>query len=195
MLYILTGLIGFGFMAAAEYTSQKSVGLLKPSLWIVMIICLSYALAMAWIDSPRFVIPHFLVVIAWLGLFCFGGLFVYSIFIEVPFRASYMKRSVEVKLVTGGTYTLTRHPGVLWGTGWLLSIVLISKSLVLAVAFPFWVAADVACVYLGEKFNLEKAFGNEYKQYQSITPMLIPTKASISRFFRRPFRRILSDDD
>jgi protein-S-isoprenylcysteine O-methyltransferase Ste14 len=195
MWYILIGILGFGFMACAEYFSQRSVGLLKPLLWLASITCLLYALIMTWVDAPRFTIPHVLVVAAWLGLSCFGGLFIYSVFLEVPFQASYVGHSREPKLVTKGTYALTRHPGVIWSTGWLLSTVLISKSLVLAAAVPFWIAANVGCVYLGEKFNLEKAFGEEYKEYQRATPMLIPTKTSILRFIRAPFSRIISHDD
>ena len=74
-------------------------------------------------------------------------------------------------------------------------MVLVSRSLVLAVAVPFWIAANVGCVYLEEKVNLEKAFGEEYKEYQRGTPMLIPTKASLLRFLRIVFSRIQSYSD
>ena len=195
MWYILIGVVGFGFMAAAEYFSQRPVGLLKPLLWLASATCLLYAFIMAWVDAPRFTIPPALGVVAWVGLFCFGGLFVYSTFLAVPFRASYVEHSRKGRLVTEGTYAITRHPGVLWSTGWILSMVLVSRSLVLAVAVPFWIAANIGCVYLGEKVNLEKAFGQEYKEYQRATPMLIPTKASLLRFFRIAFSRILPHDD
>ncbi len=195
MWYVFIGLVGFGFMAAAEYFSQRSVGLLKPLLWFASTTCLLYALIMAWVDAPRFTIPPALGVAAWVSLFCFSGLFVYSVFLEVPFRASYMEHSREGRLVTGGTYAITRHPGVLWSTGWLLSMVLVSRSLVLAVAVPFWIAANIACIYLGEKVNLEKAFGPKYKEYQRVTPMLIPTMTSLLCFFRIAFSRILPHDD
>ena len=190
MLYILIGLVGFGFIAAAEYFSQRPVGLLKPLLWLASVTCFLYASIMAWVDAPRFAIPSALGVAAWVCLFAFGGLFVYSVLLEVPFRRSYVEHSQEGRLVTGGTYALTRHPGVLWSTVWLLSMVLVSRSLVLAMAVPFWIVANVGCVYLEEKVNLEKAFGEEYKEYQRVTPMLIPTKASLLRFLRIVFSRI-----
>ncbi len=195
MEYILIGLVGFGFIAAAEYFSQRPVGLLKPLLWLASVTCFLYASIMAWVDAPRFAIPSALGVAAWAFFFAFGGLFVYSAFLEVPFRRSYVEHSQKGRLVTGGTYALTRHPGVLWSTWWLLSMVLVSRSLVLAVAVPFWIAANVGCVYLEEKVNLEKAFGEEYKEYQRGTPMLIPTKASLLRFLRIVFSRIQSYSD
>ncbi len=184
MWCVLIGLVGFGFIAAAEYFSQRPVGLLKPLLWLASVTCFLYASIMALINAPRFAIPSALGVAAWVCLFAFGGLFVYSTLLEVPFRRSYLENTQEGRLVTEGTYSLTRHPGVLWSTGWLLSIVLVSRSLVLAVAVPFWIAANVGCVYLEEKVNLEKAFGEEYKEYQKITPMLIPTHRSMAHFWK-----------
>lgn len=195
MWYILIGLVGFGFIAAAEYSSQKQVGLLKPLLWLMSIACLLYALIMGWVDSPRFAIPLAFSRVALVSSFAFGGLFLYSAFLEVPFRSSYMEKTKQRRLVTGGTYALVRHPGVLWSIGWLLSVVLVSRSLVLAMAVPFWVAANISCVYLEEKVNLEKAFGEEHKEYQKVTPMFIPTKASLLRFFRIARSRILPHDD
>ncbi len=192
MWCILVGLAGFGFIAAAEYFSQKPVGLLKPLLWLASVACFLYASIMALVDTRRFAIPSALGVAAWVCLFAFGGLFVYSTILEVPFRRSYLKNTREGRLVTEGTYSLTRHPGVLWNTCWFLSLVFVSRSLVLAVAVPFWIAANVGCVYLEEKVNLEKAFGEEYKEYQRNTPMLIPTKVSLLRFLRIMFSHIPS---
>ncbi|MFH1487153.1 MAG: methyltransferase [Chloroflexota bacterium] len=184
MWYILLGLVGFGFIAAAECISQRAVGLLKPFLWLASASCLAGAIFLAWIDSPRFLVPPIVSVVSWACMICFGALFVYSAFLEVPFRSSYLERSERGRLVTGGTYALTRHPGVLWNTIFSVAMVLASGSVVLAVATPFWVAANVGCVYLEEKVNLEKAFGGEYWEYQTTTPMLVPTKASILRFLK-----------
>ena len=71
-------------------------------------------------------------------------------------------------------------------------MVVVSESMVLAVATPFWIAADIGCVYLEEKVNLQKAYGEEYREYQRTTPMLIPNKASLHRFLRIAGFRISS---
>ncbi|MFC1967622.1 methyltransferase family protein [Chloroflexota bacterium] len=183
MSYILVGLLSFVLMAGADWATYKKVRFLKPLLWFAVIPTAAYALVMAWLNSARFTFPDILSLIAWFPLLLFFGLFVYSAFIEIPLK-TYIATSQPIKVVTNGTYSLSRHPAALWFAGWLVSAIIVSQSVTLAVAAPFWIAAYVGCIFWEDMLTSIGDFGEEYRKYQGTTPMIIPTRRSIARFWR-----------
>jgi len=87
------------------------------------------------------------------------------------------------RLIRTGTYALVRHPGVLWYALLLVSLIFVSKSKLLLVASPIWLAMDIVHVIIQEKFFFGKMF-EDYEHYRRETPMLIPSRRSISACLR-----------
>ena len=182
MIYVLIGLLCFVLMAGADWATYKKIRLLKTFLWFAMVPVAIYAFIMAWLDSARFNFPAILSIIAWVPLVLFFGLLVYSLFIEIPMK-TYTARSQPTKVVTDGTYSLSRHPAFLWFAGWLISIIFVSQSVTLAVAAPAWIAAYIACIYFEDMLTSISDIGEEYRKYQRETPMIIPSHRSMARFW------------
>ncbi len=181
---ILIGILGFTFMAGADWATYKRIPLLKPILWFLIIPVFSYAIVMAWTDTARFDFPPIVSTLAWVPLLFFFGLFIYSLYVEIPLKRTYIDSPQPTKVVTNGTYSLCRHPAMLWFIVWLVSAVIVSGSVILAVAVPIWTVAYVGSLLWEEKLCLIGDFGDDYKRYQEATPMLIPSYASIGRFWR-----------
>ena len=183
MRYILIGLLSFALLASAEWATYKNIRFLKPVLWFANIPLFTYAFVMAWLDSARFNFPGIFSLIAWFPFIIFFGLFIYSAFIEIPLR-TYITPSQPIKVVTDGTYSLSRHPAALWFIGWLVSSIFISQSLTLVIAAPIWFTAYICFVFLEDILSSIGDFGDEYRKYQKMTPMLVPTRTSMTRFWR-----------
>jgi len=170
-------------MAGADWATYKKIRFLKPFLWFAIIPVASYGFVMAWLDSARFTFPSVLSAIAWFPLLLFFALFIYSLYIEIPLK-TYAAKSQPIRVVTDGTYSLSRHPAALWFIGWIISAIFASQSVTLAVAAPFWIAAYIGCIFLEDMLTSISDFGEEYRKYQRVTPMLIPTWRSMAHFWK-----------
>jgi len=157
--YILIGLLGFAFMAGAEWATYKKIRFLKPALWFLIIPTFFYAVVMAWVDTARFSFPSIISTVAWVPLLLFFGLFIYSAYIEIPLKKTYINSSQPTRVVTDGTYSLCRHPAALWFGVWVASAVLASRSITLAVAVPVWIAAYIDRLHFcGREVKLFRGF-------------------------------------
>jgi len=116
----------------------------------------------------------------WPLLIISACLLVYSIFLEIPFKQTYAMNGVGDKLVKTGTYALVRHPGVLWFGLFLTALIVVSRSKLLLIAAPLWFLLDVSWVWIQERLYFNQMFPG-YEQYRRETPMLIPTRESITR--------------
>lgn len=182
--YILIGLFSFVLMAGAEWATYKKIRFLKPVLWFLLIPVFSLTIVLAWVDTARFGFPDIISTVAWVPLLLFFGLFIYSAYIEIPLKRTYINAPQPTKVVTNGAYSLCRHPAALWFGGWIVSAILASRSISLAAAAPVWIIAYIGCIFWEEKLSCLGDFGDEYKKYQRVTPMLIPTRTSIGRFWK-----------
>lgn len=180
--YVLIGFLGFVLMAGADWATFKEIRLLKPLLWVAMVPVSLFATAMAWVDTDHFAFPDALSMLAWIPLVTFFGLFLYSLYVEIPFQKTYINQKQPERVVTRGTYSLTRHPALIWFSIWIISSVFASKSVTLAVAAPVWIIAYICCMFIEDKLTSLGHFGEEYHEYQKETPMLIPNSKSIRRF-------------
>jgi len=181
---ILIGSLGFALIAGADWVTYKKITLLKPILWFIIVPVFSYSVFLAWSYTTRFDFPRILSILAWIPLLFFFGLFIYSLYIEIPLKKTYIDSPQPTKVVTNGTYSLCRHPAALWFIVWLVSGVVASGSVTLAVALPVWTIAYIGCLFWEERLCLMGDFCDEYKRYQEVTPMLIPSNVSIGRFWR-----------
>ena len=107
-------------------------------------------------------------------------LFFYSVFLELMLKKN-VKEQEAKRLVTTGTYALTRHPSAIWSILAIGFLVLASKSVHLLWAWPIWTVMELFWVWLQDKFFLLSLYP-EYRQYREKTPMLVPTRESIREF-------------
>lgn len=103
----------------------------------------------------------------------------YSLFLAIPFAASYAFPGQLRPVHTHGVYTLCRHPGVLF---------FIPMNIILFAAFGFPVYAaflycilNILLVLFEDIFVFPKLLSG-YDLYKKSTPFLIPNGASIRRF-------------
>ena len=190
MGYILLGVLGFIAGYGFELASAKRVAQLKPVLAVAVAGLLTYSTVMVGMDSGRFWLPAWLQVVGGIILPVSLLLLLFSMFLELPFVATYRSRTGSPRLVTTGTYALVRHPTEAWYVLMLGSLLLLTRSELLLVALPVWVLLDVIWVVLQERLHLTRVFP-EYAAYQRTTPMLIPNRRSIPAFIRslRSIRR------
>lgn len=152
---------------------KRLVGLLSAGL-------MGYALVRVVLAQPKLALPAALAWLGWPLLLVATALLVYSLFLEIPFRRTYVEAGASSALVRTGTYALTRHPGVLWFTLLLVALLLVSRSRLLLWAGPIWLGLDVLAVWIQERFYFSQMFPG-YEQYKQETPMLIPTRESIAK--------------
>lgn len=105
-------------------------------------------------------------------------LLIYSVFIEVG-KNTYKFRN-ENKLVTTGTYALSRHPGVLWFLFVYLFGAIYFQNYFILGAGLIWTVINIIYVYLQERFIFVKLFEN-YDTYILSTPMILPSYQSIEK--------------
>ena len=174
-----------GFLAAYlfDIVSLKKIPRIKGLIWIIAVVLVIYSTWMVCFDSRKFALPAWASILGWVLLPAFILCFIYSLFINLPFRKTYVKSGVGSQLIRTGTYALVRHPGVLWYGVILVALILISGSQLLLIAAPIWFVMDVIHVTIQDRYLFGKMFP-DYKDYRKETPMLIPNKRSIAAFIR-----------
>jgi len=186
MTYIAVGCLGFLTIHLADIFSLRKVPGAKPLSWLIGVGLLVYALTMLALAPGKLPIPEWLI---WPGAALLAvslWLLVYSLFINLPFRKTYVDTGNGDRLVTSGLYALVRHPGVHWFVLVLAALVLVSRSETLLIAAPIFTILDVALVLVQDRFIFGRMF-EDYPRYRQTTPMLIPNRKSLSAF-RSSFR-------
>ena len=181
MAYLWLGIVGFLLGYSTELPAMKKLGGLKLAVWLASFGLLIGAMAMVCLDSSRLIVPAWLTFVGWIFLPLASLMMLYTLVIELPFRRTFAGSRMSTDLVTTGTYALVRHPTVLWYALILGSALLATRSSVLLVAMPIWVAMDVVWVLLQEKFSLARNFPN-YAAYAQTTPLLVPNRRSLANF-------------
>ncbi len=177
---LLAGVLTFCVAPLLDWVSMKRLRYIKPGIIALMIILISYALYAVSFSTQRFNLPGVAIGLGWFLLLVSVLLMTYSIFIEIPFVSARTGKERRNRLVTTGTYALTRHPGVLWYGLFLVSLLLVTGAKVLLIAAPIWFLMDVLWVVLQDRYFFVLMF-KDYRQYQKETPMLIPTIISMER--------------
>lgn len=175
---------GYALGMLHDLASRSRVPGIKPLLFLAMAAAHTTALVRLVRGGPRMPVPRAARwVAAPLAVASFGAM-IYSILIEIPLRGAWLNRGHTDRLVTGGTYRLTRHPGVLWLSLGIVSLAVATRSRQLARAAGALIAGDVLHVWFQERFVLHREFGEPYAAYTRRTPMLVPTPASVRAFVR-----------
>ena len=183
MSYIVLGGLGFLVIHSFDIVSLKKIPVAKPITWTLGTGLFIYSLVMICLRSDKIILPLWSTWLGWALLSISLLLLTYSLFINLPFRKTYVATGVGDKLVKTGLYALVRHPGVHWLTVLILSLLLISGSKLLLIASPIWILLDILLVVIQDKFFLGRMFDG-YDSYRRETPMLVPNKKSVSACIR-----------
>jgi len=181
MVYIAIGTFGFVLINLFDFTSLKRIYGMKPVTWFLGCGLLTYALIMTCLQPGRLSLPVWSTWLGWALLSISILMLIYSLFINLPFRKTYVT-TANSKLITTGMYALVRHPGVHWFILFLFSLILISRSSLLLIAAPVFILLDIVLVVVQEKLILSRMFTG-YRSYRRRTPMLVPNRRSIRTFF------------
>lgn len=182
MIYIAVGCLGFVAIHLLDVVSLKRAAILKTFTWIPGLVLLVYSLVMVSLQPDKLPLSAWHTVVGWLLALISGYLLIYSLFLNLPFRETYVDTGVGKQLVTSGLYALVRHPGVHWFILFMLSLILISKARLFLVAAPIFIFLDIILVVVQDKYFFVKMFAG-YDSYQKETPMLVPNRHSIIVFY------------
>jgi protein-S-isoprenylcysteine O-methyltransferase Ste14 len=190
MLYIIIGAIGFVVVHLFDLVALKRIPRLKPIIWCIGSGLLIYSLVMICRYPVKIELPDWSVWLGWGVLTVSLFLLIHALFVSLPFRKTYVDTGVSDKLVRTGLYALVRHPGIMWFPLFMLSLIPISRSSLLLIAAPLFIALDIVLVVIQDKFIFGRMF-HGYDSYRRETPMLLPNKKSFSAFLRS-FRQVKS---
>ncbi len=182
MSYIALGCLGFLAIHLADIFSLRKVPGAKPLSWLIGVGLLVYALTMLSLGEDKLPLPQWLV---WPGvalLVVSFWLLVHSLFVNLPFRKTYVATGSGDRLITSGLYALVRHPGLHWFVLVLVALVLVSRSAMMLLAAPMFATLDVVLVVVQDRFIFGRMF-DDYAGYRQTTPMLVPNRRSVNAFF------------
>ncbi len=183
MINILVGISGALIIHIVDIVSLKKIPLLKPLIWIIGISMGLYSIIKLCLSSDKLSLPVWSTASGWVLLVVSVSIFLSALFINLPFRKTYIETGVGDKLIKTGLYSLARHPGAMWFILVMASLVLISQSKLMLIAAPIFMVMNTLLVIIQDKVFFTKMFEG-YDQYQKETPMLLPNRRSINVFFR-----------
>ncbi len=179
MIYIIIGLIGFVFFLIFDLLSLKNRIISKYIFALTGLFLVIYStVKIIRLPSDTFVNNTTQIISLDLAIIFFG-LLIYSVFIEVGVKT--YRQIAEHSLVTNGTYSLVRHPGVVWlFLTYFFGSVFFENSFLLITAIV-WTIINTIYIVLQEKLVLKKLFNN-YGEYIKATPMILPNITSLRKF-------------
>lgn len=183
MIYIVIGIFGFLVLHLFDIGSLKRIPGAKPCIWILGSGLLAYSVIMMSLTPDKLLLPMWSTWLGWGLLPLAAFLKIYSLFINLPFRSTYVTTSVGDKLVTTGLYALVRYPWIHSFALILLSLILVSRSSLLLIASPILILLNILLAVVQDKFFFDRMFTG-YDQYRKDTPMLLPNRKSISTCIR-----------
>jgi protein-S-isoprenylcysteine O-methyltransferase Ste14 len=181
MTLVVMGAIGFTIIHFCDIVALKNVPWAKPIIWLASSGLVVYATVAISLSEAKLALPGWLAVIGWPLLMTSLYLLIYSLFIKLPFRKTYLATGVSDRLITSGLYTLVRHPWLHSFSLLMISLLLIFRSNLLLIAIPFWIVLNILLVVIQDHFFFSRMFPG-YRNYRRQTPMLIPTRKSINLF-------------
>jgi protein-S-isoprenylcysteine O-methyltransferase Ste14 len=182
MIYIGIGVFGFIIINLFDLVSLKRIPFgVKPLAWTAGFAILFFSLIKMCLESSTLPLPDALVWVGWFLLAVSVTMITLALFINLPFRKTYVDTGTGDKLIKTGLYALVRHPGVYWVALFFFSLVFISRSHIMLIAAPIFVILNTALVIVQDKYLFPKMFEG-YDKYQQETPMLVPNRRSIKAF-------------
>jgi protein-S-isoprenylcysteine O-methyltransferase Ste14 len=175
----MLGVLGFVSFLIFDILSLRHLVLGKYVFLLTGIFLLGYSSLLIIQTETTLILHPIIRTISLVLALGFAVLLIYSVFIEVGLPTN--QAQAEPQLITNGTYSLVRHPGVIWlflaygftalyfGNFWLLVTAII------------WTITNTIYIVVQERVVLTKLF-RQYDHYIQTTPMIIPTITSMKRF-------------
>jgi len=179
--YIILGVTGFLFIILFDVFALKKWPFIKPLSWFLGSCLLVYTIVMACLSTDKFLLPDWSLWLGWPMLVASAIILINSLFINLPFRQTYIERGSSNLLITTGLYLLVRHP---WFYGFfliLVSLILLTGSKLITYALFTWAPLVIVLISIQDKFLFHRMFPG-YDNYRKNTPMLIPNRKSIKAF-------------
>lgn len=179
MVYMIIGMIGFVSFLLFDISSMKKWFIVKYMFIVIGLSLIVWSTVQMAQSTPSFLVSNGARYVAFALSIVFFGLLIYSVFIEVGVKT--YKKVAHHELVTDGTYSLVRHPGVIWLflLYFFLSVFFMNKELLIT-AFV-WTFVNTVYIMFQERIVLRKIF-QEYDRYIMTTPMVIPNIQSLRKF-------------
>lgn len=181
MVYIAIGIGGFLVIHSFDLVSLRRIPVAKPFIWILGSGLLAYSLISVSFAPDKLLVPVWSTWLGWGLLITSLILLIYSLFVNLPFRKTYIAAGVGDRLIRIGLYALVRHPGVPGFILFMLSLILVSRSSLLLIAAPIFILLDIVLVVVQDKFFFSRMFDG-YDSYRQETPMLVPNRRSLNAF-------------
>ena len=185
---MVLGVVGVVVVHFCDLVAIRRLPVVKPFTWLLGGGLIVYVMVGASGWKHKLPLPAWSTAIGWALLAISALLVAYALFVNLPFYKTYVARGFSERLITTGFYALTRHPGVLWTVLLIVSLVLVSKSVLVLATAPLFIFLDILMVTIQDRFYFGRMFAG-YDRYRRDTPMLIPTSKSI-RTFVASLRRI-----
>jgi len=179
--YIILGVTGFLAIHLFDIFALKRWPLAKPLSWFLGVGLLVYATFMACLSTDKLALPNWVIWLGWPIMFVSVVILINSLFLNLPFKKTYIEKGNGSRLVISGFYALVRHP---WFHGFFLimiSLILLTGSELMLYAFFVWVPLVIIFISIQDRFLFRRMFP-DYDSYSKNTPMLIPNKKSIRAF-------------
>lgn len=181
MIEVVLGALGLFVVHLSDLAAIKRLPLVKPATWIVGGITLLYVVFRSWTSPDKLILPEWATWLGWILLITAASGVVYSLFVNLPFVNTYVRRGVGDRLVTTGLYALVRHPGILLTALLVVALLMVSRSRGMLVSGPIFIALDILAVIIQDKCIFGRMFPG-YVEYRRTTPMLIPSRKSMAAF-------------
>lgn len=179
MIYLILGVFGFVGMLIFDVMSMKNLPVLKYVFLFLGVGLLFFSTYQLCVVEQFFMVDTIMRYVSLLLSLVFVALLVYSVFIEVG--ANTYQSTAEPKLITNGTYSLVRHPGVIWLFFALMFASFYFESFHLLVASVVWTIVNATYTWIQEKLIFNRIF-KDYDNYTQTTPMIIPNFNSMKKF-------------
>jgi protein-S-isoprenylcysteine O-methyltransferase Ste14 len=173
---ILAGVAAFVLLGLSDRAAWRGRAALRSAAVAISAILLTAGFVSLSLWGPRLGLSVPLRIAAGVVSLPFLGLLVLSVVIEPSFGT--IPGANGPSLYRRGTYALVRHPGIHWFLAFHLLLVLATASQRLAIAIPFWTAANLGLVFVQDRVLFPGIFGQMYSTYRKEVPFLIPTARS-----------------
>lgn len=177
----MAGCGGFLILLLFDWADSRGFTRAKPAIMAAAAAVFTCAFVAILLDPDRLAFSPALRMVGVILCVPFFMLWIFSLFLEIPFRLTYGVERGKRGVVTTGTYALSRHPGVIWFFFFHTCLVLMSGSRLLLAAVPFWTGMNVLLVFVEDRVFFPRTFGDSYLEYRRRVPFLVPNPASIRR--------------
>jgi len=178
---LILGAFAFLLFYLHDYRQLKEPDKAFSYLFYIGIGCLCISTGVIVTEACLSISNHWAKVAAWLFLslfFCI--LLFYTLFLALPYSATYRSPSGGRPLVAHGVYALCRHPGILWFTAIYVCLWQAVGGRMLFYAAVLFSGLNLFYAAIQDRWVFPRQF-DEYDRYRKEIPFLIPNLRSIRR--------------